>query len=696
MFIFKDVNRYRINQNILTIDSLIPERDEGMYQCKAWNQLGSSFSSGQLRVIAMKPSFKKHPMDTEMFASEGGNITIPCIPEAAPFPTFEWYRDGQRVGGTFGRVRVLANGFLTINPVQLSDQGIYKCLARNPIAVDSTEGFLRVFNQPRFYQSPGPAYEARINETIEIPCAAFTNNVLDVAYVWLHNGLEINFNRMPQFSRGYDAGSLKISNITFAESGDYVCVVKTSVGKNYSPTRVHVSGPPSAPGAVLAEELTATSAKLHWSDGSDNGRKIWGYMIEGRTNHNYNWVNLANITEYRGQFMTQRETLRKVTQLNDLLSPWSTYEFRVSSINDLGLGPPSDPSPQYNTDKAIPFKAPSNVGGGGGKAGTLTITWDPLPPQDWNAPEIWYKIFYRPADRDRDPFTTKELRNLGNINMYTVSVGDDDYFKEYQVKVQAINPMGEGKFISDVAIVYSAESMPQIQPNQVFAVPFNSTALNVTWAPLELTREKIRGKLIGHRIKYWKNGKDPQTDALVLLNRGLKSWGLVVGLLPDSEYYIAVMAYNDAGSGPESEPFLARTYKAAPQRPPTSLNITAIDSHSVMVTWRGITTFTNAEEPIIGYKVRYWEADKPIATAIDIIKNLDGGELKAIISDLIPGKVYKLRVLAHSLGGDGKMSSQWEFRVGEGVPSKYTNLAGNLLPHFFTLNFLFVVLSIMN
>ena len=51
-------------------------------------------------------------------------------------------------------------------------------------------------------------------------------------------------------------------------------------------------------------------------------------------------------------------------------------------------------------------------------------------------------------------------------------------------------------------------------------------------------------------------------------------------------------------------------------------------------------------------------------------KYLDGGDLEAVISGLVPGKVYKLRVLAYSWGGDGKMSSPaWEFRVGEGSPS---------------------------
>lgn len=145
----------------------------------------------------------------------------------------------------------------------------------------------------------------------------------------------------------------------------------------------------------MVDDITATTARLHWSDGSDNGRRIVGYVIEGITNHDDRWSVLANSTEFNNPFTSNRETGRKMVYLRDVLSPWSTYRFRVSAFNEIGVGPASESSPSYNTEKAVPFKAPSNVGGGGGKAGTLTITWDPLPPKDWNAPDIWYRILYK-------------------------------------------------------------------------------------------------------------------------------------------------------------------------------------------------------------------------------------------------------------------------------------------------------------
>ena len=62
--------------------------------------------------------------------------------------------------------------------------------------------------------------------------------------------------------------------------------------------------------------------------------------------------------------------------------------------------------------------------------------------------------------------------------------------------------------------------------------------------------------------------------------------------------------------------------------------------------------------------MRVWERDQDISDANDTFVPL-GQRLEAWITDLEPGSSYKLRVLAYSAGGDGKMSSPaWEFQMG--------------------------------
>jgi len=64
-------------------------------------------------------------------------------------------------------------------------------------------------------------------------------------------------------------------------------------------------------------------------------------------------------------------------------------------------------------------------------------------------------------------------------------------------------------------------------------------------------------------------------------------------------------------------------------------------------------------------KVRVWEVDQDMSTANDTIVPL-GSSLEAYIHNLSPGKVYHMRVLAFSNGGDGRMSSPaLTFQMGE-------------------------------
>lgn len=62
------------------------------------------------------------------------------------------------------------------------------------------------------------------------------------------------------------------------------------------------------------------------------------------------------------------------------------------------------------------------------------------------------------------------------------------------------------------------------------------------------------------------------------------------------------MAFNSAGEGPESERYLERTYRKAPQKPPASVNVWAVNPSTVRVVWRYVQP-TSEEEPLLGYKV---------------------------------------------------------------------------------------------
>lgn len=432
-------------------------------------------------------------------------------------------------------------------------------------------------------------------------------------------------------------------------------------------------------------DLTSSSALLRWTDGATNGDPIRFYIVEGRTNWNQTWSELAvNITAKE----VDRLNSRKEAQLLNAVSPYSTYEFRVSAANTLGYGPFSQPSPQYNTRPDRIYQAPENVGGGGGKTGDLTITWTPFVGQQQNASGVYYKVFWRRAAGENPQEVTEEFEFQSQVVLQsrtpgllavTIDRNRRYYYTPYYVKVQGCNDIGCG-VESKEKVVYSAEDVPQVAPNQVSARAFNSTALNVTWLPMDLSRQQMRGKLIGYRIKYWRR-QDSEDASVFYLSRSTNNAALIVGLMPDTYYWVRVMAYNGAGEGPQSERFLERTYKKAPLKPPTTVYVVAVNPSTVRVTWRYIAPSVD-EEPLTGYKVRVWESDQDMSVANDTLVPL-GRKLEAYVTGLSWGKRYNLRVMAYSAGGDGKMSSPtWVFRMGDdsdGNSSVQWNVASSLL-----------------
>ncbi|CAH0385516.1 unnamed protein product [Bemisia tabaci] len=616
----EDRDRYFIQDNVLTIRYLSAERDTGMYQCQAQNQLKTRYSSAQLRVLSLKPTFRKRPVEAETYAGEGGNVTIKCNPEAAP-------RSG-------GRRRIMENGNLIIAPVSRDDEGLYVCRAENEYGSDESWGRLIVLRSSTFIEQLAPRIVLPFRRNLELRCQAVSEEFLDISYTWTHNGADISdpdwfFPRLRA-----EGGILDIYNASFSEGGDYECIVKSPVGKIASKTSIIIEGPPGPPGGVLVLEVIKTSAVLQWTDSTSNGRPITHYAVVGRTNWNDTWYLVAENVAAKE---IDRYTGRKEAMIENVLAPWSTYEFRVQAANEYGYGTLSTPSPQFNTPGDKPYRAPSNI---------------PLSRQHQNAPGIYYKVFWKRHVGEKE-FQSLALKDHGNVGVAVIRIPSEFYYTEYDVKVQAVNEIGYGPE-SEVVTIYSAEDMPQVAPQQVSARSFNSTALNVTWEPIDLRRELIRGKLIGHRLKYWRQDRS-EDQSTYYLSRTTRNWALIVGLQPDTYYFVKVMAYNGAGEGWESERFLERTYRKAPQKPPSSVAIHPVNPDTIKVTWRYVAPSID-EEPVMGYKVRVWEVDQDMSTANDTWIPI-GNKLEAYISNLSPVKAYYLRVLAYSSGGDGRMSS---------------------------------------
>ncbi len=373
-----DRDKYTIQDNVLTIKYLDPDKDDGMYQCKATNQLKGVFSQAQLRVLSIKPTFKKRPLESEIYAVQNGNTTIQCDPEAAPRPKFTWKKDGNVIGAG-GHRRMLPSGTLIISPTSRDDEGVYTCVATNAYGSDESQGRLIVLQELRFLNPLQPKIVSEVGKFLYLQCDVYHDELLDVAFVWTHNGQIIN-TYSEEFGKYYEQtnpriflnyNSLEIHNLTLLDSGTYECIAKSAVNQISTRTELLVLGPPGMPGGVRVIEIKKKDAVIEWIDGSSNGRPIMYYNVLARTNWNKTWV---NVTEGIIGTEIDRYTSRKRADINNL-TPYCSYEFAVAAVNDLGIGPQSAPSPAHNTLHDKPYIFPRHLGGGGGKIGDLTVSY---------------------------------------------------------------------------------------------------------------------------------------------------------------------------------------------------------------------------------------------------------------------------------------------------------------------------------
>ncbi|XP_064610241.1 contactin-like isoform X2 [Liolophura sinensis] len=655
-----------VNRNVLVIKALDPLQHSGMYQCSASNIYGTVYSSGQLRVMTFKPSFRRNPLQANTEAAINGNVTIRCRPEASPYPDFKWAKNGGELGliagSETGRVRLDISGDLLITGVQPGDAGRYTCTATNTEGSASSFSQLRVAEGTRIFRSPDSTSTV-VNSTAFLYCQASHSRDLDLVYMWFFNGRRIDLKNNPYFGAGNaeNPGGIYIRNAQLIHMGEYECLAQTPLDKATARAFLTVEGPPPEMAGVYVDRLSITSysMRVKWTVTGDNDLPITAFIIEALTKYNTSWQLVAKDISF-GETLNENDDKSSFVVYG--LKPNVGYSFRVLAVNNIGISAPSQPSDEYYTPGAPPNVAPQMVGGGGGSVGLLTMTWEPLPPIDAHGAEIGYVVYWR---RPGPSLTWDKATVFGNVGKYVTHVGLDNFYLEYELKVQARNEYGSGPN-SSVEIIFSAEGIPVGMLAGFDLSSVNGTAMDVSWDPLEETRESIKGKVLGYWINYWiePSLNDMDEDSEIIMQYkpvyGQVGETTVIGLEPGTYYMFTIQVFNSAGLGPISEDEFDETDGLAPLRYPMEVHVYSHSSDTVYVTFRGITTSID-EEPLRGYMLRYWVYGNTIESAIDVDLEM---ETSGYISGLEKNKMYEMRALGYSAGGFGKQSPTTLFTLG--------------------------------
>ncbi|XP_063923423.1 protein sidekick isoform X2 [Zophobas morio] len=635
--------RYVLEEdNSLLIKKLLIN-DNGMFQCFANSEAGESSISTWLRVKTAVPIMEVGPQNVTVL--DGKDATLSCRAAGAPTPNVTWIYKGEQEIETSSRVQILDTGDLLIAAVKEADVGMYTCIRANEAGEVRGSAYLGVLVRTQIIQPPVDT-RVLLGHTATLQCKISSDPAVKFDLHWYKNKQLMNPKSSQRISILKD-GTLEIQAVRAADVGFYTCSIKSPGGNETRSAKLSVIELPYAPTNVKAERLDIASQRavnVSWIPGFDGNSPIKQFIIQKREvpelgpipDPLLNWV-----TELSNVSADQRWVL-----LTNLKAA-AAYQFRVSAVNSVGEGSPSEPSNQVMLPQEAPSGPPVGFVGSARSSSEIITQWQPPLEEHRNGQILGYIIRYRLFGYNDSPWTVQNITNEAQRNYL---IQDLITWKDYMVQIAAYNNKGVGVF-TEGAKIKTKEGVPEAPPIIQKVKAVNSTAIQIRWIPPD--PQKINGINQGYKIQAWQSNKNGEfVEAKVktvhpnLLNPNAEQSAVMGGLEKFADYNVSVLCFTDPGDGEISDFVHVKTKEDVPDEV-SSLQFDDISDRAVKVLWQPPKHINGI---LIGYQIQYQIKDKPATVKV---KNLTAETLSLKVTDLQATTHYKFEVTAWTAVGAG-------------------------------------------
>jgi hypothetical protein len=175
-----------------------------------------------------QPRINSTSIDIGAYEDQGGPVTITINPyggskcegdsitfyiEVDDQVTYQWQRNNIDIPGA-------DSSYLTINPVESVDEGVYRCIVSNAYGnFSSGEAYLIVKSPPEILVEPLSSW-LEINKTVNL--SVITTGSIPMTYQWKKDNASISGANSPEYV---------ISKTDYSDEGAYSCVITNSCGE---------------------------------------------------------------------------------------------------------------------------------------------------------------------------------------------------------------------------------------------------------------------------------------------------------------------------------------------------------------------------------------------------------------------------------------------------------------------------------
>uniref|UniRef100_A0A8C2ZYW4 protein-tyrosine-phosphatase n=1 Tax=Cyclopterus lumpus TaxID=8103 RepID=A0A8C2ZYW4_CYCLU len=622
---------------VLRIQPLRAPRDENIYECVAENSEAEITVNAKLSIIRedlLPPGFPNIDMGPQLKVVERTRTaTMLCAASGNPDPEITWYKDFLPIdpSASNGRIKQLRSGALQIENSEETDQGKYECVASNVEGVRYSSPanlYVRVRRVPPRFSIPPTSQEIMPGGSVNITCVAVGS---PMPYVkWMLNSEDLT----PEDEMPVGRNVLELSSVR--ESANYTCVAMSSLGIIEAVAQITVKSLPKPPGTPVVTETTATSVTITWDSG--NPDPVTYYIIQYRAkspDSKYETVDDITTTRY---------------SIGGLY-PNTEYEIRVSAINTIGQGPPSEPV-ETRTGEQAPASPPRNIQAQIISQNTMMVRWE--EPEEPNGQIKGYRVYY--TMDDSQPMSLWQIHNVQDSIITTIQSLVPQ--ETYTIKVLAFTSVGDGPF-SEPIHVKVLQGVPG-QPSKFQVGAVSDTSIELTW---EAAYDKEG--IVNYELRYMEGRFGTQKTF------GPASSYVVENLRPNTEYHFSLAAISTKGIGAFTNDISQKTLQAKPSAPPQDIKCRSTSSTTLLVSWRPPSVMSQ-NGVLAGYRV-HAQVVGPSEGGSDDGELMEeptipATEEQVLLQRLEKWTQYRITVSAFTVIGPGPESEPLICRTDEDVP----------------------------